>query len=136
MKTLETRTARIGLAALAMVLLGGSAVAAQTKDQPPISLRAQNTRQLAAAAPASAPAPTAATPARPQAPQLSYMQLQAQYKGPLQDTVIQRWRDPIDGSICYVYLPVVVQHSPPTAGGAVQYGSNTIGSISCLAGKF
>ncbi len=50
--------------------------------------------------------------------------------------MIQRWRDPIDGNVCYTYLPVVVQHSPPTAQGLVQYGSNTVGSISCVTGKY
>lgn len=63
------------------------------------------------------------------------MQLQAQYAGPLKDTVIQRWRDPVDGTICYVYLPILVQHSPSTATGLVQYGANGIGSISCLPGR-
>ena len=58
--------------------------------------------------------------------------MQAQYAGPLQDTVIQRWRDPVDGSVCYLYLPAVVAHSPPTSAGYVQYGSNGIGSISCF----
>ncbi|HWA30552.1 MAG TPA: hypothetical protein VG867_05620 [Rhizomicrobium sp.] len=60
------------------------------------------------------------------------MTLEAQFKGPLQDTVIQRWRDPDTDMICYVYLPVVVQHSPPTPTGFVQYGANGIGSISCI----
>ncbi len=64
---------------------------------------------------------------------LQHMQLEAQYAGPLKDTLIQRWRDPVDGRICYIYLPVVVQHSQPTPVGAVQYGANTIGSISCSA---
>jgi hypothetical protein len=65
--------------------------------------------------------------------QLPAMQLERQFKGPLQDTVIQRWRDPADGSICYVYLPITASHSPPTPSGFVQYGANTIGSISCTA---
>ena len=65
---------------------------------------------------------------------LEHMQLQAQYAGPLKDTVIQRWRDPVDGTICYLYLPILVQHSPPTPMGLVQYGANGIGSISCLPG--
>jgi hypothetical protein len=60
------------------------------------------------------------------------MQLERQYAGPLQDTLIQRWRDPVDGTTCYLYVPVSVQHSPPMATGFVQYGSNTIGSISCM----
>lgn len=60
------------------------------------------------------------------------MQLERQYAGPLQDTLIQRWRDPVDGTTCYLYIPVSVQHSPPMAAGFVQYGANTIGSISCM----
>jgi hypothetical protein len=66
--------------------------------------------------------------------QLPRMQLERQYAGPLQDTLIQRWRDPVDGTTCYLYLPVSVQHSPPMATGFVQYGANTIGSISCMPG--
>jgi hypothetical protein len=64
---------------------------------------------------------------------LPRMQLERQFAGPLQDTVIQRWRDPVDGVICYLYLPITAPHSPPTASGYVQYGSNTIGSLSCIA---
>ena len=65
--------------------------------------------------------------------QLPRMQLERQFAGPLQDTIIQRWRDPADGTICYIYLPITAAHTPPTASGYVQYGSNTIGSISCVA---
>jgi hypothetical protein len=64
---------------------------------------------------------------------LPRMQLDRQFAGPLQDTIVQRWRDPADGTICYIYLPVTAAHSPPTANGYVQYGANTIGSISCFA---
>jgi hypothetical protein len=64
---------------------------------------------------------------------LPRMQLERQFGGPLQDTLIQRWRDPADGTICYIYLPITAAHSPPTASGYVQYGPNTIGSMSCLA---
>jgi hypothetical protein len=60
------------------------------------------------------------------------MQLDHQFAGPLQDTIIQRWRDPTDGTICYLYLPITAAHSAPTASGFVQYGANTIGSISCM----
>ena len=63
--------------------------------------------------------------------QLPHMQLERQFAGPLQDTIIQRWRDPVDGTVCYIYLPITAQHSPPTGSGYVQYGANTIGSISC-----
>lgn len=76
---------------------------------------------------------TAPKPAKPAKHNPPYMKLEGQYSGPLQDTIIQRWRDPVDGTICYIYLPVVVQHSAPTALGFVQYGSNNIGSMSCLA---
>ncbi|KPF98104.1 hypothetical protein IP86_12540 [Rhodopseudomonas sp. AAP120] len=65
---------------------------------------------------------------------LPRMQLERQFAGPLQDTVVQRWRDPADGTICYLYLPISAPHSPPTPSGYVQYGSATIGSISCMPG--
>lgn len=65
---------------------------------------------------------------------LPRMQLERQFAGPLQDTVVQRWRDPVDGSVCYIYLPITAQHTPPTASGYVEYGANVIGSISCFAG--
>jgi hypothetical protein len=60
------------------------------------------------------------------------MQLEQQFSGPLQDTAIQRWRDPQSGLLCYIYLPFTAQHSPPAGNGYVQYGPNAIGSISCL----
>jgi hypothetical protein len=65
--------------------------------------------------------------------QLPRMQLERQFAGPLQDTIIQRWRDPVDGMVCYIYLPITAQHSPPSPAGFVQYGANIIGSISCVA---
>src|SRR5438105_9016184 len=62
------------------------------------------------------------------------MRLEGQYAGPLRDTAVQRWRDPVDGTVCYIYLPIAVAHltGPP---GPVQYGSANIGSISCLRSK-
>ena len=63
---------------------------------------------------------------------LPRMQLERQFGGPLQDTIIRVWRDPVDGATCYLYLPNLAQHSPPGQGGFVQYGANTIGSISCF----
>jgi hypothetical protein len=91
-----------------------------------------------------APAPAAVVPPPnlpvapqqpvPTHPQLPRMQVIAQYGGPLQDTLIQRLRDPIDGTTCYLYLPIAVHHTPPGAEtGYVEYGANTIGSISCFA---
>jgi hypothetical protein len=82
--------------------------------------------------------PAPAAPAPPQFQQsaewskLPRMQLERQFAGPLQDTVIQRLRDPVDGTVCYVYLPISVLHTPTTATGFVQYGPNSIGSINCL----
>jgi hypothetical protein len=68
----------------------------------------------------------------PQWEKMPRMQLQRQFAGPLQDTIVQRWRDPVDGTICYIYLPITAAHSAPTPSGFVQYGANTIGSISCF----
>ena len=61
------------------------------------------------------------------------MQLEAMFAGPLRDTIIQRWRDPALGAVCYLYLPITTIHSEPLASGYVQYGPNTIGTISCLS---
>ena len=101
---------------------------------------------LALAGPHSAsaqqPAPPLAAPDAAAAPQqfqqsaewskLPRMQLERQFAGPLQDTVIQRLRDPVDGTVCYVYLPISAPHTPTTASGFVQYGPNIIGTINCL----
>jgi hypothetical protein len=91
------------------------------------------------AAPVAPGPPPAAAPAPQQFQQsqewskLPRMQLERQFAGPLQDTVIQRLRDPVDGTVCYLYLPISVAHSATTVTGFVQYGPNTIGSIDCLA---
>lgn len=77
--------------------------------------------------------PPAAPPARP--PALPAMRLEAQFRGPQQDTVVQRWRDLATNSVCYIYLPIVVQHSARTPTGYVQYGANSIGTISCVSGR-
>jgi len=80
----------------------------------------------------------ATAPPQPQAQKpvtweaLPRMQLEQLFGGPLKDTVIQRWRDPQTGMVRYIYLPFTVQHTAPTATGAVQYGANGIGSISCV----
>lgn len=63
---------------------------------------------------------------------LPKMVLERQFAGPLQDTVIQRLRDPVDGTVCYLYLPISAPHSPVANNGFVQYGASTIGSINCL----
>jgi hypothetical protein len=84
--------------------------------------------QASLAQPKPAPAPQS------QWAKLPRMQLERQFAGPLQDTIIQVWRDPADGVLCYIYLPITVQHSPPVASGYVQYGANTLGSISCFPG--
>jgi hypothetical protein len=93
-------------------------------------------------APAPTPSQAPAEPAQQQQFQQSQewgklpkMQLERQFSGPLQDTVVQRLRDPVDGTICYLYLPISVAHSQTTATGFVQYGSNGVGNISCMLGS-
>lgn len=63
-----------------------------------------------------------------------HMRLEAEFPGPLKDTTIERWRDPVDGSVCYIYLPIAVAHGEGP-NGLVQYGAANIGSISCFAGR-
>jgi hypothetical protein len=61
------------------------------------------------------------------------MILEQVFRGPLRDTVIQRWRDPVNSIICYVYLPISAPLAAPQPGSNfVQYGPNIIGSISCV----
>jgi hypothetical protein len=79
-----------------------------------------------------AQAPVPAPPAQSEWSKLPRMQLERQFAGPLQDTIVQRWRDPVDGMICYIYLPITAAHTAPTANGYVQYGANGIGTISCM----
>ncbi len=57
--------------------------------------------------------------------------LEGRFDGPLTDTTIERWRDPVDGTVCYIYLPIAVARSPGPSG-LVQYGSANIGSLSCF----
>ena len=64
---------------------------------------------------------------------LMHMTLEGQFAGPLQDTVVQRWHDPVDGTTCYIYVPLAVARSGGPAG-LVQYGAANIGTISCFAG--
>ena len=61
------------------------------------------------------------------------MILEQVFRGPLRDTVIQRWRDPVNSSICYMYLPIFAPLVAAQPGSNfVQYGPNIIGSISCV----
>src|SRR5690242_8591751 len=106
----------------------------------PRRLKVQVTRLLLRSAPLLAALGLSPAGAQQQSPQqssewnkLPRMQLEQQFAGPLQDTVIQRWRDQADGAVCYIYLPITAAHSTPTASGFVQYGANAIGSISCFA---
>jgi hypothetical protein len=85
--------------------------------------------------PAQLVQPQAPAPARPQASdswrKMPKMKLEAIYSGPLRDTIIQRWRDPMDGTVCHLYLPIIAPTSPVQPNGFVHYGPNGIGSISC-----
>jgi len=78
--------------------------------------------------PAGAPTPASEWEKLPR------MTLETVFAGPLRDTIIQRLRDPIDGMVCYLYMPVTAIHSTPMPSGFVQYGPNAIGSISCVLG--
>lgn len=61
------------------------------------------------------------------------MPLEQVYRGPLRDTVIQRWRDPVDGTVCFLYIPISAPLLPQQPGARyMQYGPNTIGSVSCV----
>jgi hypothetical protein len=69
---------------------------------------------------------------REQLPQLPRMVIQQRFAGPFAGTEIDRWRDPLDGTVCYIYFPTVV-HRTQAPAGYFDYGSNAIGSISCLS---
>ena len=107
---------------LAVVLVSGAAVA----QQPPVI------PQQPPAVPQQAPQQTQAQESELWS-KMPRMQLERQFAGPLHDTLIQRWRDPVDGVVCYIYLPITAAHTPTTPSGFVQYGANTVGSISCFA---
>lgn len=78
---------------------------------------------------AAAPQPTIASDAWSKMPKMA---LEAVYGGPLRDTIVQRWRDPVDGTVCYLYLPINAPTTPVQPSGFVQYGAATIGSIACF----
>lgn len=80
---------------------------------------------------AQAPAPPQASETWQKMPK---MKLEAVFGGPLRDTIVQRYRDPVDGTVCYLYLPINAPTSAVQPSGFVQYGASTIGSISCFAG--
>ncbi len=75
--------------------------------------------------------PAATAPAAPASGPCRACSFRRNNAGPLQDTLIQRLRDPVDGTICYLYLPIVVHHEPVDALGYVEYKANSIGSIAC-----
>jgi hypothetical protein len=75
-------------------------------------------------------APAADTHQQP--PPLPRMVIQQRFAGPFPGTEIDRWRDPLDGTVCYIYFPTVVRRTPAPSG-YYDYGSNAIGSISCLS---
>jgi len=81
----------------------------------------------------AAPAPAAAAPPHNgDWENFPTMLLEKVYRGPLRDTIIQRWRDPIDGTVCFLYLPISAPLAPQSQAGYAQYGPNQIGSISCV----
>ena len=86
----------------------------------------------AAASPATAAASPATAAAGPEWGSFPTMILEKVYRGPLRDTIIQRWRDPVDGSVCFLYTPISTPMLPQPSDGYMQYGPNAIGSISCI----
>ena len=69
--------------------------------------------------------------------QMSRMQLERQFAGPLRDTIMQRWRDPVDGTVCYVYLPITAQHLPPQPGQYVRRRQHhRLDLLLCIRGGF
>lgn len=59
---------------------------------------------------------------------LRYM---GQLRGPYKGTSIIKMQDSENGVTCYVYAPTSIPYRTPMRGG-VSYGSNSIGSISCV----
>ena len=113
------RTTVIAISAAIAIGIGGLGY---WLGQNPIAITSRNTTEPEAAAD---PSPTT----------VRHWELQAQFEGPLKDTVVQRWRDPATGVLCYIYLPVIVQHSAPLQNGMVHYGASDTGSISCVIPK-
>jgi hypothetical protein len=121
----------IGLTAAGFTNNGGRSweIATAARAQP----RATETPPVAVApAPAAAPPSPAAPAPKQEWGSFPTMLLEKIYRGPLRDTIIQRWRDPIDGSVCAVYMPISAPLLPPTAEGYVRYGASQIGSVSCI----
>lgn len=121
------------IALLCAFLLGGYFLGGKLGNGASVSISLHEPAP-AESAPAEPARDDPVTPAEPpQRPKFPHMELQAQYAGPFEDTLIQRWRDPIDNRVCYIYLPMNVKHAPERQGGVLDYGANTLGSISCGA---
>lgn len=120
-------------------LLAGALLLTLLASLPPTAEAQQRRTPPAPApapAPAGSPAPAAAgeQPAAPSVPKWTDfppMLVERVYRGPLRDTVVQRWRDPIDGTVCFIYVPISTPIAAE-AGQFVQYGSHNIGSVSCV----
>ena len=70
-----------------------------------------------------------------------YFLLEEQFKGPHQDTIIQRWVDKVRGNVCYLYIPITIPTLAPDPSSSkpsdnkpapAVYGPNGIGTISCV----
>lgn len=130
----------ISCVALCVVALAGSAVAQRPSNAPgsPPGVSAPG-----ASAPGASAAPPSGLQGTPQVPAAEAaeapprwdafptMVLERVFRGPLRDTVIQRWRDPGDNSICYIYVPM--RAGVAAQGEQLVYGANTIGALSCFA---
>jgi hypothetical protein len=119
-------TALAGFAGLALAVATGlvwpAADAEAQATSPPAAGTQPDGKKAAPAKPAAA--------AQPKWDSFPTMVLEQVFRGPLQDTVIQRWRDPIDGMVCYTFVPISTPFQKPPGAPYVQYQA-PIGTISC-----
>lgn len=133
------------LVAFCVLAFVGAAVAQRPANAPgsPPGVSAPGASAPGASAPGAPVAPPSGLQGSPRGPSAEAldgplrwdnfptMVLERVFRGPLRDTVIQRWRDPADNSICYIYVPM--RAGVAAQGEQLVYGANTIGSLSCLA---
>jgi hypothetical protein len=64
---------------------------------------------------------------------IDVLKLEKSFPGPFKDTIIQRLVDQKNNVVCYIYIPAAVEASKSATDKMPRfYGSNIIGSISCL----
>jgi len=121
----QTCSSLAGALLVSLVVAGTAAAQGQGRPAP---APAPANQAPPAAAPPEAPRPQ--EPAGPRWEDFPVMVLERIFRGPLRDTVVQRWRDPVDGATCMIYVPLTAAFSGQ--GQYLIYGPNGIGSISCF----